>query len=195
MINDGYDDPSTEQMLALWDGWLHQATDRYRLRNDPGYEDLLQEARIEFWKQYEALTEETPGDRRRFALHRARLKMGRLASTNPQVRDRETGHLRANADVPTPMSLDALENPDAFLGVIEAVEEVALAYHYGEIHQAISALPPRHRAYVVARFWEGFNDSQIARDGGLTPATLIYHWRKNIQPLLQESLAHLAGAT
>jgi RNA polymerase sigma factor (sigma-70 family) len=193
MLRDGYGDPTTEEMLVGWDSWLRKATDQYRVRSDPGYEDLLQEARIEFWRQYEALAAETPQDRRRFALHRTRQRLSKV--TNPQRGERETGHLRANADVPTPVSFDALESPDALLASVEVVEDVILAYHYGEIHEAISALPARHRAYLQARFWEGLSESQIAEDAGFDRGTLLYHWRHNIQPVLKEALVHLAGAT
>lgn len=192
MISDGYGTPSAGEVLASWDGWLRSATDRIKPRMDPGYEDLLQEARIEFWRQYEALAAETPENRRRYALHRAKLKITKV--DNPRYREKQTGHLRSGTSVTT-TSLDALENHEALLGhldAIEALDQIALAYHYGEIHAAISALPERHRGYVLARFWAGLTDVEIARRAGVAHTTVRYHWRSAIVPALKKELGHLA---
>lgn len=69
-----------------------------------------------------------------------------------------------------------------------------MAYHYGEIMQAINTLPEQHRQYVYRRFWLGDNSSEIARELGLSVTGMHNRWSRTIRPALVESLSHLQGA-
>lgn len=89
-------------------------------------------------------------------------------------------------------SLDALVEAYGTEGIAmaaEVLDGVVLAYHYGEIHEAIADLHPRWREYVYLRFWEGHGDSEIARLLGARVG-----WTDKVRPVLRERLAHLAGA-
>lgn len=89
-------------------------------------------------------------------------------------------------------SLDALVEAygsEAVTGVADTLDGVLLAYHYGEIHAALSDLDDRWREYVYLRFWLGHGDSEISRMLGTD-----VHWSSRVRPVLAERLAHLAGA-
>lgn len=89
-------------------------------------------------------------------------------------------------------SLDALVEAygtEAVTEVADTIDAVTLAYHYGEIHAALSDLDPRWREYVYLRFWLGHGDSEIQRLMGTD-----VHWSHRVRPVLAQRLAHLAGA-
>lgn len=73
------------------------------------------------------------------------------------------------------------------------VDRVIMAYHHGEIMQAINALTFTQRAYVYARFWEGRTNAEIAAERGLSKGEVERQWRVNIRPRLVEELGHLAA--
>lgn len=71
----------------------------------------------------------------------------------------------------------------------EKVDEVEVAYHYGEIHKAVSELPDRWREYVWLRFWGGLTDAQVVRSVDQVSRGA---WTKSIRPELAGRLSHLA---
>lgn len=100
-------------------------------------------------------------------------------------------HLTATEVKAQVSSLDAMIEAYGTEAVFEAVdhyEAVALAYHYGEIHEAVASLNPLYREYVYLRFWCGMGDADAARVLGSRP-----HWHR-VRPVLAERLAHLEGA-
>lgn len=89
-------------------------------------------------------------------------------------------------------SLDAMieaYGTEAVFGAADRYEEMVLAYHYGEIHEAVADLDPIYREYVYLRFWCGSSDPEIAS----TLGTRV-HWSDRVRPRLLERLAHLEGA-
>ena len=69
-----------------------------------------------------------------------------------------------------------------------ALGRIELAYHHGEIAQALDGLTPREREYVFLRFWCGWKLPQMREHFGYEPSAL---WRK-ARPKLTLALAHLA---
>jgi DNA-directed RNA polymerase specialized sigma24 family protein len=65
---------------------------------------------------------------------------------------------------------------------------VEMAYHRGEIYQALSELSPKEREYVMLRFWQGQRTPELREHFGYYPSTLWATARKK----LQKSLAHLS---
>lgn len=73
-----------------------------------------------------------------------------------------------------------LEGPDH-------LDSVSVAYHAGEIYDALEVLTPAQRKYVVARFWGGMSSSELTAHFGYDPSSL---WR-DAKPKLQLQLADL----
>jgi DNA-directed RNA polymerase specialized sigma24 family protein len=71
------------------------------------------------------------------------------------------------------------------------VDDVAVAYHHGEIMAALNALTFTQREYVYARFWLGKTNPEIAAERGLSTGEIERQWRVNIRPALVEELPHL----
>jgi DNA-directed RNA polymerase specialized sigma subunit len=89
-------------------------------------------------------------------------------------------------------SLEALIEAYGTEAVFEAAdiyEGLVLAYHYGEIHEAVADLDPIRREYVFLRFWCGVGSKEAERIIGQT-----VHFERSIKPVLAERLAHLASA-
>lgn len=74
------------------------------------------------------------------------------------------------------------------------VDEVLLAYHQGEIHQALDALTFTQKTHVVLRFWGGWSNAEIAARQGCSKQTVERQWRTEIRPHLLEELAHLVDS-
>ena len=87
--------------------------------------------------------------------------------------------------------VDAL-GADVFGGV-HALSGVEMAYHEGQITQALAALDPEHREYVYLRFWGGWTQPEIAEALGTTKSTVDGWWNRIIRPALRTELAHLGA--
>jgi DNA-directed RNA polymerase specialized sigma24 family protein len=91
-----------------------------------------------------------------------------------------------------PLSLDGLLDAGSHEPVdprvADLLDSVTLAYHHGEIREAIAALPESYRDYVVDLFWHGLTE----RESNRKRATGV-RWER-VRLRLVESLAHLSGA-
>lgn len=154
-------------------------------------DDLTQEGRIVVWE----VASKRPESTREYLSAAAAMRIREVAN-----RQTWTGHTRAHGQPTDPLrnrAKESLDDPDYTL--IEALQAPAwlaaaeLAYHHGEILDAINALPPAHRDYVYLRFWGGYSNPEIApliqRDAG----NLARMWTHSIAPALAAQLAHLAG--
>lgn len=95
----------------------------------------------------------------------------------------------------TEYSLDELLDGDHgfehLLAAADLVDQVALAYHRGEIMQALDALSPAQKRYVVLRFWCGYVTSELKTVFGYEPGSLWTSKRNGARDKLREQLAHL----
>lgn len=102
-----------------------------------------------------------------------RKKMGTVATAS--VLSRETVSLEAMSE-----SGWDLEGPDY-------LDSIEVSYHAGEIYDALDALTPTQRKYVMARFWGGMDTSELKELFGYDPTSL---WR-DAKPRLQNQLDYL----
>ena len=89
-------------------------------------------------------------------------------------------------------SLEALIEAYGTEAVFEAAdlyEGIVLAYHHGEIYEAVADLDPVCREYVFLRFWCGVGSKDAEKMVGQT-----VHFERTVRPVLRERLAHLEGA-
>lgn len=152
-----------------------------RAPNPTTREDVLQEARIIIW-QLANRPRRDDGYLHAAVRHRV-----------DDVRNRQTwtGHTgtRGHTDVAKMAGLlqwDVLE-------AAATLSDLTLAYHEGEIADAIASLPPHQRAYVVLRFWGGMTEPEIAAEMDRSVAT-VQRWWADAKPALRGALAHLQDA-
>jgi hypothetical protein len=80
---------------------------------------------------------------------------------------------------------------DEVLQASSTLDEVLLAYHQGEILEALAAMTFTQRAHVVRRFWGGWSNAEIAAAQGCSKQTVERQWRTEIRPHLLLQLGHL----
>ena len=159
-------------------------------------EDAIQEARIAAWQSWvkhrnRAYMNIAVTQRLIEVVHRDRPMLGTPKST---AKERDPLR-RMNAALDDPDTREALENtldPSIVLLADTVLDQVVMAYHEGEIIEAINSLPPKYQEYVVLRFWHGLKPAEIAAMQGMTTSGLKSAWNRYIRPALAERLAHLA---
>ena len=155
------------------------------------YDDLLNEGRIVQW---EVLTKRPDADRRYVSAAMSNrimecLKRGTwtgLERTHGKPVDpiRRPLHERSSVDDP---------DVDVVISSGDWADRVAMAYHHGEIMQALNSLTFTQRVYVYERFWEGRTNPEIAARRGLSTGEVERQWRVNIRPSLLGQLEYLAA--
>jgi RNA polymerase sigma factor (sigma-70 family) len=155
------------------------------------WDDVLQEGRIVQW----AVLEKRPGSARAYVSaamsHRIIEVLTRGTWTGmPTAQGRPRDPLRrgdrSSVDDET-LQLDQVVDQANW------VDQVQLAYHHGEINQALDQLTFTQRAHVVARFWYGLSNAEIALQQGCSKQTVERQWRTEIRPHLVARLGHLAS--
>jgi DNA-directed RNA polymerase specialized sigma24 family protein len=69
---------------------------------------------------------------------------------------------------------------------------IELAYHYGEIGDAIDRLTPQQKKYVQLRFWDGYKGQELKEAFGYDPQALWSSSKNGAKKKLRGDLAHLA---
>jgi DNA-directed RNA polymerase specialized sigma24 family protein len=141
-------------------------------------EDLAQEGWIAIWKATQTWCEDkAPQDwwLKRKAHNRMLMLVNRDWQTVKATQDRTVGNAH---DVELWSSLTA-----ELIGV-------EMAYHEGELLQALNCLTSREREYVVLRFWGGYRKQDMIAHFGYEPTGL---WRR-AKIKLKETLKHLEMA-
>lgn len=152
-------------------------------------DDILQEARIAVWK---ALSRPHHSDAYLHTAARRRIE-------EVQARQTWTGHTRVHGQPTDPLrqsstdSLDRLMDVGLMTAAQTILDGVEMAYHQGELFQAIADLPANYREYVILRFWGGLTDPEIAAEMGRSKATL-QRWWTEARSTLRVRLGHLASA-
>lgn len=193
-INDGFGDLSTIEQVLLDEEDFIVRNARHALVRKTGRnfaagadDDAIQEARIAAWQSW------TKHQNRAYLNIAVRQRM-----IEHVYRDQWFGMTRS-AHEKDPIRREdrySLDDPDIdiFLTAHESLEAVLMAYHEGEIVEAINALSPTQREFVVLRFWCGMSYPEIAEIQGKTPGGVSGIWTKSIRPALMERLAHLVEA-
>lgn len=180
-------------VLADYHKWLHRVAYNLDPRGLVDHEDLAQEGYIAMWR---ALPKHDPalGSLPTWLTNAARLRMtDYLRRGSPFGREATRGvHVAPKSDVP----VDDLAFFDTLTRSEEIGEGVLLAYHRGEIAEAIDALTPEQRKYVIARFWGGATAVEIAAamHKGVPATNWLWHGPKQARAQLRERLSHLVDA-
>ena len=162
--------------------WAHWTAGRITNPYCHNYDDVVQEGFIEAWRVLQvkggrvnvSATYLTQGMRRR---------MYDIANGRPMY-----GGDRRPGPRTEPPHVDSLDGIDPGFDPLYAVE---LAYHHGEIAQAIDGLSADEREYVVLRFWCGLSDVEIAARRNVSKDHVGKVWHRRIKPRLYSTLNHL----
>lgn len=196
-LNDGFGDPSPEEVIPRYEAWAHTvANGMLGQAQHPDHDDLVQEARIAIWHSL-SKHDRAKGALPSYVTRAAKWQMqdavqrrkwtGQETTQGKRVEDRD----RATA------SLDALVDAGVteMLAAADVLEHVSLAYHYGQIHQAVAGLEQRYRDYVFLRFWHGMTPAEIEAHAGVGGSLQRFWWKNKIAPVLRERLSHLVGSS
>lgn len=88
--------------------------------------------------------------------------------------------------------LDSDEGFESLLAAADLVDQIILAYHRGQIVQALNQLTPAQKKYVVLRFWCGYVTSDLTAVFGYDPSALWNAKTGGAKVRLRQELAHLA---
>ncbi len=163
-----------------------------RLNGSTNWEDIAQEGYIEVWKLLEK------GETRQGYILRA--AKNRMISQLIHFRDFKhpevKHHYEIEAHKPYVGEGVGIENNIwADLEAVDDVESMAIAYHNGEIADAIASLTPNQRRYVELRFYKGLTHSQIERIFGYNPGCVWSDKRNGARVALESKLSHLLELT
>lgn len=197
-LNDGFGDQlNVNEVLANYDGWLHRRA--YQLSfNVEDREDVAQEGRIAMWKAigtWDSDKGALPSWLTTHANYSMKECLSRRFWTGQAKRSPGSGRTAVQQET---YSLDKLlESPDGVEHLLEAADmmDAALwAYHQGEIAEALDALSPAQRKYVVLRFWCGVQNGEMKLVYGYDPSALWTSQKNGARLKLRTRLAHLVEA-
>ena len=160
MLSDGYGEQmpldQVEMLLVEKERLLQiQAAERGTGPND--WDDVLNEARLTLWE----VLRKRP-DAPSAYLHAS----SRMRITEVLTRGNWTGQPsqrgKPSVDPLRRIDRDSIDDPewDVQIEASDRLDSILMAYHEGEILQALADLPERHRLYVVLRFWGGWTNAE-----------------------------------
>ncbi len=168
----------TDALLADYEGCLIRLADRYLSRQHAMYDDLIAEGRIAMWDEIQL----GHGDHAGYMRQRARSRMTALLGGHKAFGNPKIGR---SYDVKPATSFEAVAVVAPGLELTpeqtDLAERAMVAYHRGEIRQAVDRLPAGQKSAVI----------QLMTDGALTDtqrASLSQAKRK-----LAIELDHLRG--
>ncbi len=151
-------------------------------------EDAVQEARIAAWQSWVA------HQNRAFLNIAARQRLMKFVLDEAPSFGSDTSRSNFSGASKDPFRRPTVSIDDPDLDIVvtaaEALEAVAMAYHDGEIVEAVNALLPDVREYVILRYWAGYTNPEIAAIQGKSVGGVSSQWTK-AKPLLVERLEHL----
>jgi RNA polymerase sigma factor (sigma-70 family) len=180
---------STDDVLGQYRPMIERmAKGLRRVNASTSWEDCAQEGFIEVWKML------AKGETRQGVILRA--AKNRMISQLIHFRDFRhpsvTNFFAMEAHPPTVGEGVGIEDSVwADLEATDNVESVYVAYHEGEIGEAIAALTPNQRKYVFMRFYEGKTHAEIEKAFGYNPGCVWSDKRHGARKRLREELGHL----
>lgn len=191
-LNDGYgDDLTPEEVVGNFQRWAHTVANTRREPYHPDHDDLVQEALLEIWQVLQRKGGKSAVSATYLAMagkHRMDdVLRGRPMRGNPA----EGGQTYRPATVSAEMVAEAAPDFWEQLIATDYLDEVELAYHRGQIMEALVDLKPQYRRYVTLRFWGGMRDTDIAAEMNTTNKVVGTWWSRSIRPVLRERLAYL----
>lgn len=191
-INDGYGNETDIDSYIRDNERLLRLKSAERANNPADWDDLLNEGRIVQWE----VLAKRPDAPRAYVSAAMSMRLTEVAMRGKWF-GMPSQQGKASVDPLRRSDRDSFDDPDSDIVVVaaETLDRVLLAYHYGEISQALNDLPERHREYVLLRFWGGYSNAEIAAQRGILGKEIERQWRVLIRPRLAGVLSHLAGAT
>jgi DNA-directed RNA polymerase specialized sigma24 family protein len=185
VIQDGYGDHIDDDEFVR--RWIHHAevSANHLAAGQGNWDDIVQEALIHVWD----VAARKPGTSAVYLAKASRMKALKIASGEPMTGGDSTPGPKYR---PTLVEQEAAEEPQSRDLALEAVE---WGYHHGLLHEALGALNPRDREYVVRRFWLTETNTEIARLWGSSNKALENRWHRTIKPRLTEALRELRAAS
>lgn len=185
-----------EKILPDYRGWIWRVVMNVS-KDRQTQEDLAQECYYAMWealKKYDPAKGALPSFLTVSATNRLNRVLKRDAYLGtPGVR----GHRREAAAVP----IDTTPNPTEESGgwidrqLSTTLGDVELAYHHGEIMDAIRTLTPKQQRYVYYRFWHQMTNPEIRQIiGGGDPSGHWTHPERGARARLAARLGDLADA-
>lgn len=162
-----------DEILREYLPWLRVVAGNLAGFDSPDLQDLVQEGYIAMWRALRSFSPDS-GVLDFWLKFKASNRMKTIAGRRKSP----------DAELPA-WSLD-IAAPDL-------LEKIDIAYHHGEIAQAIDRLSPAQRRYVIARFWLGLSGNEMRELGvfAYDPSALWTSQRNGARWKLQKELAHL----
>jgi RNA polymerase sigma factor (sigma-70 family) len=168
--------------------WLRAVAANLTSPSDPDLQDLVQEGYIAAWKALKSY-DSAQGPLDYWLKYKAHGRMKTLAIRGyGKEASRSLDEVVAGDLGPATLG-DTLESLDG----AELLEQVDMAYHSGEVADAISRLTPSQRRYVAARFWLGLSGKEMRELGVFSydPSALWNQKKCGARWKLGAELAHL----
>lgn len=191
-----------ETVLPHFRGWLFTVVRSYYPTDFAMQNDLAQEGYIAMWKALGKFDPSKAADYQGalvlWVTKAAKLRMSDVVRRQTWTgTPSKRGHTRELPGVP----LDALSGGgeldthdsqwlNRLLGSAALGESVYLAYHQGEIYEALNGLDLEDRSLIYQMFWEGKGVSEIGKSFGITEGAVRHRWKK-AQETLRPQLKHL----
>lgn len=198
-LSDGYGDELTvDEQLAQYEAWLHAVANRILPPADHRHDDLVQEGRIGMWKalaSYDPARGALPSYLTRGAEMQMRqaFMRGENWTGSPSRRGNHMGEVQVrHLESVEALLDDGSQHVEEAAGVAADVAEAAmLAYHRGEVAEAVRLLPGPQRDYLRLRFVEDRSGPEIQRELGVGVTTLWHAPRSGARDRLRAQLRHL----
>jgi RNA polymerase sigma factor (sigma-70 family) len=183
-----------DAILAGYTSFIRKTAWEYS--GNPEYvQDLVQEGYIAMWRALKSYDASRGVSLPTHLMNHARWRIaevrqrGDFTGKPSQAGKKHSAGTRKNAD--REVSTDLLANHDSpedgvlfDLAVYDDLDSVYVAYHHGEIYDAINTLPERKRQKVYERFWLGEYDPKNS--------AWWYAKRIGVRDLLRPQLEHLS---
>lgn len=175
--------------------WLHRVAYDMLPVTSADHDDLVQEGYVAMWRALDTYDSDK-GPLPSWLTHAARMRMRDVAHGHGQWTGRPEQRGSRSVDATSLDELLATEPEHPSLAGM--LDEVELAYHEGEIAEALAALSPAQRRYVFARFWLGLDPTSRAPAMRALVAQvpeLSQRWLwQRARVVLRERLHHLVAA-
>lgn len=160
------------KILESQRGWLTKLA-CYMTQDEGLRQDLAQEGWIEMWKSIKSYNPDKGAS-----------LVGWL---HWKARNRMLQHFRKPRSPWEAIKEIPSDNQPEVFDYAGLSSEVEMAYHRGEINEAIALLAPREREFIQLRFWAGFNWTELEKHFGYSPNGLY----RTAKRKLLASLPHL----
>lgn len=154
-------------------------------------DDLIQEARITVWRVLSKRPDASPA----YVHASTGKRVVELVTRGHQWFGME-GRQGLERDPLRRIDRDSFDDPDFAIGATspDVLDLVAMAYHEGEILEALRTLPTEQRTYVVLRFWGGWTHNELRTVMHMNSLKMHALWDQEIRPALAARLNHLVDA-